>query len=363
MAEGALREHLFAHSAKVYGPQMLKRVWLVAGVALSCSSPQRDFSASNKSGTAGQAPAQGEAGSSNGGSSNGGSSNGGSSNGGSSNGGSSNGGSSNGGSSNGGAGVGVAGVADDGGEAGWAGESAAGGKGESHNCAGCLIDSVCIDAQAKNPNNSCEICEVSRSRISYSANLGAHCGSAATECSAQDTCDASGACRQNDLDSNTPCAGGTCEAGGCQAQQNPFDCIAPNPPKADFTAEVYDLTGTPPTAKGGVIADGRYTATRIDLYNSAATGVDIRSFEFKRGFVQISSQYYTLDTKVAFIPEVRFAGSYTIAAGSLKFNVQNCDPQFNIVIPDLLYTASANGIVTIVPLSDGTTIVTSYVRQ
>jgi hypothetical protein len=320
---------------------MLKWSWLVAAAALSCSSAQRNFSNGN-GGSSGQP--------SNGGTSNGGTSNGGTSNGGTS-------------SGDGGAGDGgVAGMAD-GGEAGMAGESAAGSNGGDPTCAGCVIDSVCVEAKAQNPENPCQSCDVSRSRGSYSPNLGARCGSAATECSAQDTCDERGACQKNDLDSSTLCSTGACEAGVCKAVQNPFDCIVPSPPIAEMTDQVFGFTGTPPIAKGGVVADGRYAPTRIDLYNSSATALDIRTFEFKKGFVQVASRYFTIDTKAAYIPEVQFSGSFTGTANLLTFNLERCDPQYNIDIPNMPYTATANGLVTIVTLGDGATVVTSYARQ
>jgi len=250
-----------------------------------------------------------------------------------------------------------------GGNGGTAGVSLSAGSGGAPNCAGCLIGSSCIQAGAQKTGNPCEICDVSRSRAAYSSNLGALCGAAATVCSAQDACDANGVCQKNDLESGTPCSGGACDVGVCQVKPNPFDCIAPTPPKADFNAQVFELTGTPPSPKGGVPADGRYTAARIDLYNSATTGVDIRAFEIKKGYVQISSQYYNLENKAAYIPEVRFTGSFVIGAGVLKFTLERCDPQYDIGVPDLPYTATANGMVTILALKDGTTVVTSYLRQ
>ncbi len=332
---------------------MLKWCWLVVGAALSCSSPGRQFSkADNEGGAAGQSPDSQPGGRTNGGAS----------------------GSATTGDGGAAGDGGTAGMADGdggaagdgdaaaGGDAGMAGDSAAGHPGEDQTCAGCLIGAVCVAANARNPANSCEICQTSRSRTGYSPNLGALCGSGATECSGQDTCDATGTCQENDLTA-VPCSHGTCEAGICHTIPNPFDCIAPSPPTTDFAADVYELTGTPPTAKGGVIADGRYTAKRIDLYNWSGLGVDLRTFEFEKGWVQVGMRYYGLPQPVAYIPEVQFSGSYTDATSVLNLELERCDPQYNIDVPDLPYTATANGIVTIEPAADGATIVTSFVRQ
>ena len=146
-------------------------------------------------------------------------------------------------------------------------------------------------------------------------------------------------------------------------QPNPFDCIAPKPPTAEFTADSFGLSGTPPAAKGGTIADGRYAPVRFDLYNSEASGIDIRTFEFKKGYVQAATQYYSIETKGAYIPAVRFAGSFATSGSSLTFKFERCDPQYDIDIPSLSYTATSNGLVTFATLSGGGTLVTSYLRQ
>jgi hypothetical protein len=57
------------------------------------------------------------------------------------------------------------------------------------------------------------------------------------------------------------------------------------------------------------------------------------------------------------------AGSFTSSANLLKFDLERCDPQYDIDVPNLPDTASANGLGTMLKLADGTTVVTSYVRQ
>lgn len=144
---------------------------------------------------------------------------------------------------------------------------------------------------------------------------------------------------------------------------SPFDCVTPTPPVTALPTQVYGATGTPAAASGGAIADGRYTPKRIDLYNSSATGVDVRTFEFKGGFVQAAMRYFNISNGAAFIPEVRFSGTFTVSASSLKFDFQRCDPNYELFIPNLSYTATANGMVTVETLKDGTTVVVNYLRE
>lgn len=85
-------------------------------------------------------------------------------------------------------------------------------------CQGCQIGNACIASGAANPSNSCQICDPSRNSTAYVANAGAQCGSPATECSGQDTCNAQGQCVANDFATGASCnsvAGGSCQSGQC----------------------------------------------------------------------------------------------------------------------------------------------------
>jgi len=66
-------------------------------------------------------------------------------------------------------------------------------------CQGCQVGNTCIASGATNSSNPCQVCEPSRSTTAYSVNEGAQCGSGATECSGQDTCNAQGQCARNDF--------------------------------------------------------------------------------------------------------------------------------------------------------------------
>ncbi|HET7542221.1 MAG TPA: hypothetical protein VFK05_20275 [Polyangiaceae bacterium] len=242
------------------------------------------------------------------------------------------------------------------------GEAGMAGSDEVSTCAGCRIASVCVGTGSTNPANPCEICDVTRSRAAYSPSTGASCGSSAnTECSAPDTCDEHAVCQANDVASGLHCTGGACQAGVCKP--NPFDCIAPTPPVAALPAQVYLAIGSVPVASGGVIVDGRYTPKRVDLYSSSTTGIDVRTFEFKGGFVQAALRYFNVSNGAAYIPEVQFSGTFTGSGSLLKFDLQRCDPNYDLSIPNLAYTATANGLVTIETLQDGAVIVTSYLRE
>lgn len=82
-------------------------------------------------------------------------------------------------------------------------------------CQGCQIGATCFANGARNPNDSCQVCDTNRSRAVFSVNAGAACGSAPTSCSGQDTCDAQGRCQPNDLPASSACgAGQVCDGNG-----------------------------------------------------------------------------------------------------------------------------------------------------
>jgi hypothetical protein len=81
-------------------------------------------------------------------------------------------------------------------------------------CEGCVVDGVCVTAGSAPANNTCLVCDPMRSTARLSVNEGEPCGSAATECSAQDTCNAQGQCAPNHLSAGTICGalGSQCDA-------------------------------------------------------------------------------------------------------------------------------------------------------
>lgn len=98
-------------------------------------------------------------------------------------------------------------------------------------CQGCQIGNTCVAPGSGDPANACQICDLSRSATAYSVNVGASCGSPATECSGQDTCNAQGQCAANNLDNTSCqqnaglCVGGTCRPGlGRACQQGGTPC-------------------------------------------------------------------------------------------------------------------------------------------
>jgi hypothetical protein len=340
---------------KVYGHPMLRWTWLPLTAALSfslsCTPSQRQVLESG-SGSGGSPDAEDD-----GGSVKAGSANAGSANAGSANAGSANAGSANAGSDSGGSGAGAAGEPNGGG-------GACDGCDDAGACPGCVIGEACISEDALDPTNPCRVCAPSVSQTEYSPNLGASCGSGPEVCSGQDTCDASGVCQPNDFPAGTECSGGECDAGSCEPLDNPFDCIAPDPPASVLPTDIYGaLQSTPPVAKGGTISAGRYSPVRVDIYASETTGVDLRTFELFKGFAQVATRPYSIQSGAAFIPEIQFAGTYERSGNSLVFTLQRCDPQYDIDIPVLPYTATANGLVTIEALPDGGTRVISYSRE
>lgn len=153
----------------------------------------------------------------------------------------------------------------------------------------------------------------------------------------------------------------TCSECSIDAGTSPFDCIAPDPPATSYP-EVLTPMGPPPNMVGGSVPDGRYSPTRIDLYGSA-TSIDVRAFEFRGGFVQVSSRSYAYPMGTSSSPELQFAGSYATTNDLMQFDVQRCDPQDLVDVPDVWYTPSANGLTTVVLLPNGTPMVTLYERE
>jgi hypothetical protein len=93
-------------------------------------------------------------------------------------------------------------------------------------CTGCLVDDVCVAANAERPGDPCFTCQPAVSTTTYLPAAGKPCGAFPSECSGQDTCDVQGICRPNHLPANSPCgssASNACNqpdacdgAGNCQ---------------------------------------------------------------------------------------------------------------------------------------------------
>jgi hypothetical protein len=72
-------------------------------------------------------------------------------------------------------------------------------------CNGCTVDGVCFPSGTSPANNQCLVCDPTSSATSLTVSLGRNCGSGATECSGQDTCNALGQCAPNHLAAGAPC--------------------------------------------------------------------------------------------------------------------------------------------------------------
>ena len=229
-------------------------------------------------------------------------------------------------------------------------------------CGGCLIASQCVPAGHESLNNACLVCDPTVSKTNYSPKLGKSCGKAAETCSKQDTCDAQGVCQPNHEADGKACTMGECMSGVCELLQSPFDCIVPDPPEAVLPDERYGPEGNPPAATGGTIVDGKYVPVRLDIYGPATT-VSVRTFEFSKHFVQIGQRPFSPETGGAWIPQVEFAGTFATSGNEVTFTLERCDPGYNIDVPKLKYTTSANGMVTYETHTDGTVVATRYARQ
>ncbi len=226
-------------------------------------------------------------------------------------------------------------------------------------CTGCQIGQTCVPNGAVNPSNPCQVCSVAASTTSYSANVGANCGSGPEECSKQDTCNASGVCQKNHETNGSLCTDGTCQAGVCEP--DPFDCITPDPPTVVHPTLKF-VSGAPPVGQGGNIRDGRYVQSRIDIYGDDVVSVNERTFEFRANYVQVG-QRPTTTTGGPWIEEVQLAGTFTTSNNVISFDLERCDPLYTIDIDQLNYTATANGLVIIEQDDSGTTIVFTLTRE
>ena len=91
--------------------------------------------------------------------------------------------------------------------------------------------------------------------------------------------------------------------------------------------------------------------------------MELRTFEFSKKFVQAATSPYNMESGVGYLPEIQFAGSYTSSGNTLVFTLERCDPQYEMDLPALPYTATPNGLQTIEAIQDGGTLVTTYARQ
>jgi hypothetical protein len=232
--------------------------------------------------------------------------------------------------------------------------------GQCVGCNGCAIGGICRANNFVNPDNSCQICDTTRSVTGFSPRTGANCGAGRTECSDQDTCNAQGQCQPNDRQPDSNCTAANGAAGTCQNLQcvasDTFDCVAPDPPTVASnipTNNVFVIPGaTPPVARGGTIRNGRYVPTRIDVFgNLPFDSVFIPTYEFSGRSVQIAETGFTNLSPISgfLLVDVRFAGTFTTNGTSMTFDVDRCDPQFSIDLQTqtVQFTATADGLTTI----------------
>ncbi len=171
----------------------------------------------------------------------------------------------------------------------------------------------------------------------------------------------------------------------CLPPINPFTCSNANPPEAVLPFNLMPIDpatggpifppGPPPAGAGGTVQNGRYAPTRVDVYGQAgapAFAVNELTFEFRDGFTQVGYHAFVGTGAVLGSNQLSFVGTATSVGASLQFDVDACDPAGSCSIfggvtcavpSSLSYSATANGLVTIQPAPDGSTVVITYSRQ
>jgi hypothetical protein len=237
-------------------------------------------------------------------------------------------------------------------------------------CQGCQIGNSCVAAGATNATNPCQVCDPNRSTTALSANTGAQCGAAATNCSGQDTCNAQGQCVANDLTNGTACTpplGGSCQGGSCVACSGcvvgasciavgvactgnrvcaaggqcvpPFVCGEASPPRGAFPPEQV-FTGS---LTGGTILDGAYVETQ-QLQPAGAFTIG-QSFTFRGPFVHSRTTEF-FDASDPGGPLNEAVGTYSTNGNMLMMGLINCETG-GTVPQSFRYSASSTELVLI----------------
>lgn len=102
----------------------------------------------------------------------------------------------------------------------------------------CVINGVCFEAGAVNPDNECEFCSPAVSNSSWTPRIrGTACGDQAdTECDSPDACDGAGVCEENFKPDGTACADDlnecsfdVCQSGVCSHPPRPAGTVCGDP--------------------------------------------------------------------------------------------------------------------------------------
>jgi hypothetical protein len=121
----------------------------------------------------------------------------------------------------------------------------------------CVINGICYEAGAINPDNECEVCQPAVSNSSWTPRLrGTACGDPSdSECDSPDACDGAGICEANNkpdgtacTDDGNECSFDVCQAGDCSHPPrpagttcgDPSDTECDNPDTCDGLGECLD---------------------------------------------------------------------------------------------------------------------------
>jgi hypothetical protein len=187
-------------------------------------------------------------------------------------------------------------------------------------CQGCTIGGVCIASGARNPNNTCQICDPARSALGYSAASTGACDDGQF-CTVNDSCQA-GACVGGGA--RVCPMGQQCSGNQCVALPDPFECTDTSPPAS--LPPALQFTGPAPTPQGGTLTPGLYLQSRAEWYgldtlpaSVVGTGIEFRS----GGFYHMNRTTF-LRSSGAALTGFRQIGTFSTTGTALTINGSNC---------------------------------------
>lgn len=230
--------------------------------------------------------------------------------------------------------------------------------GNACQCQGCTIAGVCVASGARNPGNTCQVCDPTRSTLGYSAASTGACDDGQF-CTVNDSCQA-GTCVGGGA--RTCPMGQSCSGNQCVALPDPFECADAVPP-VPFPASIL-VSGVAPAPQGGTLAPGLYLITRVQWYGLTTLPASVQGMgiEFRAGGFYNQNRTTFLRSDSSGLTGFRQIGTFSTTGTALTTDGTNC----NIVGSGRTlwgYTASGTQLLLFASEGQGITRVETYARQ